>query len=180
VVKRLALALLLVGLCLVVATASALTPSRWSPVGQNEFRALSSVPVDAGALQAPQTGKGPAGPQNGPIIPGRPSILPSTRPALTARPLRTYFRQSVAGVATWQPLPGLFGSAGPVLRAAGVKVGQTVRVCSRGNCVAVTIWPGGCWCKVRPGGPTLIDLSNEAFARLVPLSVGVLEVSVRW
>jgi hypothetical protein len=35
-----------------------------------------------------------------------------------------------------------------------------------------------CACADRPGGPTLIDLDDDAFRALAPLSVGTLAVTV--
>jgi len=112
--------------------------------------------------------------------PTEPRSAPPT-PKPTQRPTGRIVAPSVAfrGIATWQPLAGYFASAGPKLRAAGVKVGQTVRVCA-GRCVNVVIWPGGCWCPDRKGVPVLLDLSVAAFGRLADPSLGVLEVTVSW
>lgn len=87
---------------------------------------------------------------------------------------------SVPGYATWYATGpgGMTAAAGPVLRALlGAKWrGQHVRVCS-GTCIVVRLidW---CACGPRHGLPTLLDLSDEAFAALSHLSRGVLRVSV--
>lgn len=82
------------------------------------------------------------------------------------------------GVATWyDDGPGLYGAAGPALRSEGWR-GSKVEVCHADRCVVVrlTDW---CACRDRPGGPTVIDLSPDAFRRLAPLSRGVVPVAVR-
>jgi hypothetical protein len=87
----------------------------------------------------------------------------------------------IGGKATWyDDGSGLYGAAGPVLREAlggdPAFRGQTVRVCAD-DCVLVrlTDW---CACGDRGGVPTLIDLSPDAFARLAPLSAGVIDVTI--
>jgi hypothetical protein len=87
----------------------------------------------------------------------------------------------VGGKATWyDDGSGYYGAAGPVLREAlggdPAFRGQTVRVCAD-DCVLVrlTDW---CACGDRGGAPTLIDLSPDAFARLAPLSAGVIDVTI--
>ena len=50
-----------------------------------------------------------------------------------------------------------------------------VTVCSSGRCVRVTL-NDVCWC---PKGRRLVDLSDEAFARLAPLGRGVISIEVR-
>jgi hypothetical protein len=88
---------------------------------------------------------------------------------------------AIGGKATWyDDGPGLYGAAGPVLREAlggdPAFRGQTVRVCAD-ECVLVrlTDW---CACGDRGGVPILIDLSPDAFARLAPLSAGVIDVTI--
>jgi hypothetical protein len=87
----------------------------------------------------------------------------------------------IGGEATWyDDGSGYYGAAGPVLREAlggdPAFRGQTVRVCAD-DCVLVrlTDW---CACGDRGGVPTLIDLSPDAFARLAPLSAGVIDVTI--
>jgi hypothetical protein len=71
---------------------------------------------------------------------------------------------------------GPFAAAGPNLRAAlgsGWR-GTSVVVSAAGRSIRVTLndW---CWC---PSKNRVIDLSDEAFKSLAPLSVGVLQVTV--
>jgi hypothetical protein len=190
--------LALVVLLLVVSTAPAKseTPHAYRPLPAALFSRWPAVPVDAGALGAMVTTPEPRIESSPSILPsGRPSANPRlTTPKLavprpTARPtgaIGTAYvgAKGLAGVATYQPLPGLFGSAGPVLRALGLHAGQRVHVCNNSKtfraCIDVVIWPGGCWCRVRPGGPTLLDLSVAAFADLAPLSQGVVPITVEW
>ena len=187
--RNLAFLATLIALCLVlllVSSSRSLTAQSWQPY-RGGFRSLS---VDAGI----DPGSFPSNGGTGHDRPSVPSILPrasvppteprsaTPTPKPTQRPTGRIVPPSVAfrGVATWQPLPGLYASLGLKLREAGVVAGQRLTVCSGGRCVVVTAWPGGCWCRERPGGPTLLDLSNEAFSRLAPLGVGVLEVTVSW
>lgn len=53
----------------------------------------------------------------------------------------------------------------------------TATVCYDGSCVDVTV-VSYCACGLRDGVPTVIDLSPAAFARLAPLSRGVIDVTV--
>jgi hypothetical protein len=87
----------------------------------------------------------------------------------------------VGGKATWYDGgPGLYGAAGPLLREAlggdPAFRGQSVTVCAEA-CVAVQLvdW---CACGDRGGIPTIVDLSREAFARLAPVSAGVVDVTI--
>lgn len=85
--------------------------------------------------------------------------------------------QRLRGVATWFRTPGLTGAAGPVLRdALGDWRGEHVTVCAS-RCVTVALidW---CACGERGGEPTLIDLSDGAFARLADPSRGVIDVTI--
>jgi hypothetical protein len=67
----------------------------------------------------------------------------------------------------------MYAAAGPRLRAfLGHWRGQSVTVCAA-TCIRV-ILDDWCACPHR-----LIDLSAQAFARLAPLSRGILAVSVR-
>jgi hypothetical protein len=83
------------------------------------------------------------------------------------------------GRATWYAASGMIAAAGPDLRhrlGPGWR-GRMVAVCTGGRCVRVTLadW---CACGPRHGSPTLLDLSDDAFRRLAPLSRGVLRVVV--
>lgn len=85
-----------------------------------------------------------------------------------------------SGVASWFATGpnGLYGAAGPLLRRGDWR-GSRVIVCvtGTGRCVRVTLndW---CACGDRSGRPTIVDLSDEAFRRLAPLSRGVIPVTV--
>jgi hypothetical protein len=85
---------------------------------------------------------------------------------------------TVSGQATWYGTgPGTgHAAAGPGLRRSlGADWrGTKVRVCSVGRCVSVRLTD---WCACRDR--RIIDLSDEDFRRLAPLSRGVIEVEVR-
>ncbi len=83
---------------------------------------------------------------------------------------------SITGRATWYSTgPGAGqAAAGSELRAAlgpGWR-GSVVQVCADG-CVTVTLSD---WCACP--GPRIVDLSDEDFAQLAPLPVGVIAVRV--
>ena len=102
------------------------------------------------------------------------------RPEATVTPPPATPRgHTVVGVATYFKSPSGVSAAGPALRAAlgpGWR-GQSVRVCAGVRCV-VTVLGDWCACGPRPGGPTVIDLDDNVFAMLAPLSRGVLRVTV--
>lgn len=85
---------------------------------------------------------------------------------------------SSSGVASWFATgpDGLYGAAGPALRHGDWR-GRRVRVTAGARSVVVTLndW---CACGPRHGRLTLLDLSDEAFRRLAPLSRGILRVTV--
>ena len=92
---------------------------------------------------------------------------------------------ALSGVATWFRSPAGVSAAGPALRRAlgpGWR-GTSVAVCVTGDgparCVE-TVVSDWCACGDRPGGPTVIDLDDNAFADLAPLGAGVLAVEVTW
>lgn len=72
-------------------------------------------------------------------------------------------------------------AAGPVLREAlggdPAFRGKRVQVCTDEACVSVVLtdW---CACGDRGGVPTVIDLDKRDFAKLAPLSRGVISVTV--
>lgn len=79
----------------------------------------------------------------------------------------------ITGTASWyNDGPGLYAAAGPALRHGDWR-GSEVRVCNGSACVTVTLSD---WCQCY--GTRLVDLSHEAFARLAPLSRGLVEVRV--
>jgi hypothetical protein len=83
----------------------------------------------------------------------------------------------VRGQATWYATgPGRGdAAAGPALRRALGKRwrGSLVHVCAKGRCVQVRLSD---WCAC--SGKRVIDLSDEDFKRLAPLSTGVIKVEV--
>jgi len=173
-------ALMLAGVLvlLAVTTSRSLTAQSWQPY-RGGFEPVAGATYGPVPLYLPSpTTTAVVAPS---LRPTEPRSAPPT-PKPTQRPTGRIVAPSVAfrGVATWQPLPGLYASLGPKLREAGVVAGQRLTVCSGGRCVVVTAWPGGCWCRERPGGPTLLDLSSLVFSRLAPLGVGVISVEVSW
>ncbi len=88
---------------------------------------------------------------------------------------------AIGGLATWYDAPPGQAAAGPDLRAAlGPNWrGQIVTVSHDGRSVSVKL-SDFCACGDRGGKPTLIDLDDASFARLAPLSAGVIEVSIEF
>jgi hypothetical protein len=84
--------------------------------------------------------------------------------------------EPVSGTATWYATgPGAGqAAAGPALRRAIGPAwrGSTVQVCA-GHCVTVKLTD---WCACPDG--RVVDLSDEDFASLAPLPMGVLRVTV--
>jgi hypothetical protein len=112
---------------------------------------------------------------------GTPTSLdrPAATPAAVIRPKpNPRLVKVTAGVAVWYRYRSGHAAAGPRLRAAlgsGWR-GTRVRVCSAGRCVSVVLSD---WCAC--GGSKsnrLIDLDSGSFARLAPLSRGVIPVTV--
>lgn len=136
-------------------------------------------------------------PDGGDILPTpEPTASPSPTPKPTKKPVvratprepietpRARQRPShglLKGYATWFATgrDGYYGAAGPVLRRALGKGwrGDHVLVCKGDRCLEVILndW---CACGPRNGLPTLIDLSDEAFRWLAPLSRGVMVVRI--
>lgn len=168
------------GILVLVASASAVSPSVWHPLSGGEFQSLTTgsvVPSQYGAvLVTPSTTatlpSTPTPPKSGPSATPRPT--PTTRPAGgigdTAGALR--------GQATWyDDGPGLYAAAGPKLRALiPGYLGRYVEVCARGVCLRLRLVTS-CWCVPNS---RIVDLSPEAFSRLAPLSQGIVSVSVTW
>lgn len=82
------------------------------------------------------------------------------------------------GRASWYAADGLIAAAGPALRealGAGWR-GTRVTVCASG-CVTVVLSD---WCQCYRGTDRerVIDLSDDAFRRLAPLSAGLVRVTV--
>ncbi len=82
--------------------------------------------------------------------------------------------QLITGQATWYGTgPGRgHAAAGSELRTGDWR-GRHVEVCHGDRCVGVVLDD---WCAC--GGARIIDLSDEDFARLAPLSAGVISVTV--
>lgn len=79
---------------------------------------------------------------------------------------------SLSGTASWYAADGLIAAAGPGLRQGDWR-GSRVTVSANGRSVVVTL-SDFCQCY----GTRLIDLSDDAFGRLAPLSRGLLRVDV--
>jgi rare lipoprotein A (peptidoglycan hydrolase) len=114
----------------------------------------------------------------------RPKLVPAAGHTSSGSGTRTISRSSkgaLGGYATWYGTgpDGLYAAAGPALRAALGRHwrGSHVLVCRSTKCVEVRLndW---CACGPRHGYSTLLDLSDEAFAALAPLSRGVIRVAV--
>ena len=135
----------------------------------------SGVPHDPASVSAAASGDGrPAG--------APPSPTTGMRAASSEEPRsRIPLRGTISGLGTWFRSPSGVSAAGPALRAAlGPDWrGTVVTVTANGRSVRTQLgdW---CACADRPGGPTVIDLDDDAFARLAPLSLGVIPVTVTW
>jgi hypothetical protein len=105
-----------------------------------------------------------------------PSTLPASSPAVASTPRPGPRHHSITGTASWFATGPdcLCAAAGPALRAfLGPEWrGTRVRVCAVAACVSVVI-NDFCRCPT-----AMVDLSDEAFRLLAPLSVGVLRVRV--
>jgi hypothetical protein len=165
------------------------------------FVGYLAAPREADTSTAPQPGapglsgsvgssaQAPASASRSPL-PGAPR--PAERPAVDGRgetpqpagapaPTGGIGSAMIGGLAThYDNGPGLYGAAGPLLREAlggdPAFRGQRVEVCAD-ECVTVRLvdW---CACGDRGGIPTIIDLSPQAFARLAPLTAGVIPVTI--
>lgn len=120
-------------------------------------------------------------PSTRPQVPLHPVVLPSVAAipvvVLPRAPRSVHY---LTGRATWFATgpSGMFAAAGPALRVGDWR-GRIVRVCGLSTCIRVMLndW---CQCSFRQADERAIDLSDEAFARLAPLSRGVLRVTVSW
>ena len=81
----------------------------------------------------------------------------------------------LSGWASWFDYPSGQAAAGPLLRS-GDWHGRVVTVCAR-DCIVVAL-TDACACGDRHGVATLLDLARADFARLAPLSSGILRVTV--
>jgi hypothetical protein len=80
------------------------------------------------------------------------------------------------GWATYFDTKAGTAAAGPLLRTGDWR-GRVVTVCAGERCL-ITKLTDWCACGERNGKPTLVDLARSDFARLAPLSSGVVLVTV--
>ncbi len=87
----------------------------------------------------------------------------------------------IGGLATYYDGSPGHAAAGPTLRntLGSDWRGSAVRVCSSRACVT-TVLSDFCACGSRHGTDTLIDLDDADFAKLAPLSRGVVSVTVEF
>jgi hypothetical protein len=107
------------------------------------------------------------------LVTPAPTAKPTAKP--TPKPV-AQLGHSVRGTATWYADPrksGVYAAAGPPLRVGDWR-GRLVTVSAGGVSFRVVLSD---WCACRD---RVIDLSPRAFARLAPLSRGVVTVTVRW
>lgn len=135
--------------------------------------------------ERPRADRGPSLPisPRSPAPSERASALTQSKPARSSSPAVRLGGRLAAGVASWYGTGrnGLYAAAGPALRSAlGPRWrGRRVAVLFNGRRVVVTL-NDYCPCGERSKRPDkLIDLSDEAFRRLAPLSRGVLRVTIR-
>ena len=79
--------------------------------------------------------------------------------------------RALSGTASWYPADGLIAAAGPRLRVGNWR-GRLITFTAGGRAVRVRLAD---WCAC-PG--RLVDLSDDAFRQLAPLSVGLVHVQV--
>lgn len=186
--------LLLVLLAIVAAFLGGLTASASTsrPVQQSAPIAPAATGFEEGVVPSPAAAGRTAAPTSGvasvpPATPApdrqraeRKHRLPGARPA--GHPATTLL---VAGWSTWYAWRPGEAAAGPALRRAlgpGWR-GSIVTVCAHSQNLRVTcarvVLSDWCLCGSRHGRPTVIDLDARTFARLAPLSRGVIRVEVR-
>jgi hypothetical protein len=162
------LAATLTGILIGVALVAAIAPGAWTPTP----RPARVAPTLSGHLG--RSGQPESHP--GAHRTGSPGRITHPRPAIGMRPAPTEAPRTaitLRGTATWFVSPAGVSAAGPDLRAAlgpGWR-GSSVRVCAASGCVVTTL---GDWMRA----DRLIDLHAPLFARLAPLSRGVLAVTV--
>ena len=155
------LASALAGLLLGVLLVAAIAPGAWVVISTP--RPAQDSPSPSGVLASLPPPARSEAPQPAPTMPAVDEVLV---PAGT-----------ISGWATWYRSPAGVSAAGPQLRSAlgpGWR-GTRVRVCGTGDgparCVVVTLGDA-------MRADRLIDLDDDAFARLAPLSRGLLRVTV--
>jgi len=129
----------------------------------------------------PASSPGPTGAPLGPVA--RSSSATGARvtpgPDGGAPPLRQQHKSfmpathTIRGVASWYGASDLIAAAGPALRIGDWR-GRLITVTAGGRSIVVRLsdW---CLCRTRA-----IDLSDDAFAHLAPLSQGLVDVRVSW
>ena len=139
-------------------------PAVSRPVGQVTL----DDPAQLGQPDSDHPGAQPAGPVPGRITPST-SAVTASGPEPTGRPGAA---GSLRGYATWFRSPSGVSAAGPRLRAAlpGWR-GTSVQVCHADRCTVTVL---GDWMRA----DRLVDLDDDAFRALAPLSVGVLAVTL--
>lgn len=115
----------------------------------------------------------------GPVKPPQPTLHPKVVVSVTPKPIAILrpSTRSISGNATYYAYVVGGAAAGPGLRAAlGLHWRhQNVTVCAT-TCVRVTLSD---WCLCKHGN-RLIDLDSRSFARLAPLSQGIVKVTIKW
>ena len=160
-------------------TKSRVTPPAPTPTAFQPFPTYDAIPPSPTPIAGLHDYASPlrSAPTATPIPTERP------RPRATAAPRPTKHNDTLGGYATWFATgpDGLYAAAGPSLRQAigSHWRGSHVLVCgvSGTRCVEVVLndW---CACGSRRGYATVLDLSDEAFRYLAPLSRGVIRVAV--
>jgi len=143
-----------------------------SPVAASRSAEHSDLPIPSGSLTGGTPSSGVARRIRTPEPAPAAAIVPGAVAAVISPSVR-----SLSGWATWFRSPQGVSAAGPRLRSAlgpGWR-GTGVRVCATGD--------GPARCVVTVLGDfvradRLIDLDDDLFARLAPLSIGVIAVTV--
>jgi len=84
-------------------------------------------------------------------------------------------RAPIRGIASWYRATGLVAAAGPALRVGDWR-GSTVTVCAE-RCIRVRL-TDYCECYAGTDLERIVDLSDDAFRALAPLSRGLVRVTV--
>jgi hypothetical protein len=135
------------------------------------------VPTASGGVDGSQDGRQPL--RGTPDGSGYDGSLPSgqvTGPTAEPRDERVTAGVPLQGWATYFDAKSGTAAAGPLLRSGDWR-GRVVTVCAGSRCL-VTALTDVCACGPRHGKPTLLDLAKSDFARLAPLSQGVVWVTV--
>jgi hypothetical protein len=170
-VRRPRLRVIAAGIAIVVGvTGAASNVTAWAastprPAQQAVFSPASGR---TGQPDSDHPGAQPAGPVPGRITPSTSSVTGSG-PETAGRPAAA---TSLRGLATWFRSPSGVSAAGPRLRAAlpGWR-GTSVQVCHADRCTVTVL--GDVMRADR-----LVDLDDDAFRALAPLSVGVIRVVI--